>query len=83
MILYCAVCGRGWRRVRDTDANRKHPRSCPGCRSTYRARRKGQRAPVVSDPDPLPYRAIDLEQLMREADAAAARALELARRLKP
>ena len=87
MLLYCGICGKPWRRVRDNETARPAT-SCKKCRSQHLAdvqRSVWKRRRIASElavevfrspaTDPLP----DLAALMDAADAAAARALDLAR----
>jgi hypothetical protein len=87
MLLYCAICGKPWRRVRDNETARPTV-SCTKCRGQYLAdvqRNIWKRRRIASElatevvrspaTDPLP----DLATLMGAADAAAERALNLAR----
>ena len=79
MILICAKCHRRWTLKR----NQRRSDTCPRCRTA--AKRAGAkkgwhhrralaavRAPVPDDGGVL---AVSLDQLMREADAAGAKAL--------
>jgi len=89
MLLFCSICGRPWKRVRDGQEHRE-PTSCPHCRfkahslanrTAWKARRRRLelRREAIRNPAtaPLP----SLETLMDAADSAASRALELAARL--
>ena len=85
MLLYCAICGKPWRRVRDAD---RKPVSCTRCRrqhlanvqcGVWKRRRIASAARTEAIPPGPPPTPDQLLELMGEADSKAARALELAR----
>jgi hypothetical protein len=81
MLLICASCRRRW----TPKPGQKRTESCPRCRKfhlssaqirAWERRRLGARTEAVEEPGTYP--ADTLENLMREADLASAKALEAA-----
>jgi hypothetical protein len=90
MKLICAVCGKSWRRAPDRPSAR-NPKSCPNCRRKHQGSmmrrawslRKRLEAPPAAPVPEGTTPAASLDELIRDADAAAARALKLALSLAP
>ena len=81
MRLICASCHRRWTPM----PGRKRTESCPACRKFHLSsaverawQRKRLRARTEAIDEPVTDLAAPLDQLMREADAASAKALAAA-----
>jgi len=79
--LICASCRRRW----TPKPGQKRTESCPGCRKFHLSsgvlkawQRRRLRARTYPVGEPGTYPAVPLDQLMREADAASAKALAAA-----